>query len=161
MRGLWTSRWILVHAAALILVVAFLALGWWQVQRAAGGNLLSFGYAVEWPAFAAFVIFVWVTEMRRAVRTRRQAAAHASRTNAPADGDTPDADAEIPDADRTRTPVRRPHTGPAYDDSGDADLAAYNRYLAWLNTHPSAAASDYWTTGDPMETAGPPAAKEV
>ena len=68
MRKLWTPRWLLVHAAAVILVVGFLLLGWWQVTRAASGNLISFGYAVEWPAFAAFVIYVWVKEMRQAVR---------------------------------------------------------------------------------------------
>ena len=46
------------------LVVAFLWLGWWQLGRARAGNLLSFGYAIEWPVFAAFVIFVWTREIR-------------------------------------------------------------------------------------------------
>ncbi len=64
MRRLLTLRWLLVHAAVVILVVGFLLLCWWQVSRARNGNLLSFGYAIEWPAFAAFVIWVWVKEMR-------------------------------------------------------------------------------------------------
>jgi hypothetical protein len=31
----------------------------------------------------------------------------------------------------------------AYDDSGDAELAAYNRYLAWLNANPHASPAEY------------------
>src|SRR5690349_5736064 len=55
------------------LVTAFLALGWWQLSRARAGNLLSFAYAVEWPVFAAFVIFVWVKEIRLELRRDRPA----------------------------------------------------------------------------------------
>ena len=58
MRRFLTFRWLLRHAAMVVLVVAFLALGWWQIGRARHGNLLSFGYAVEWPLFALFVIFL-------------------------------------------------------------------------------------------------------
>jgi len=102
----------------IVLVVGMLGLCWWQVNRAAHGNLLSFGYAIEWPAFAAFTIYVWIKEMRR---TR------------------PDAEPEP-----MLEPVRRKaRTGPAYDDSDDEDLAAYNRYLAWRNENPHAPRSQY------------------
>jgi hypothetical protein len=142
MRKLWTPRWLLVHAAAVILVVGFLLLGWWQVTRAASGNLISFGYAIEWPAFAAFVIYVWVKEMRQAVRGVTPASGgqtiggtHAEPpTDGAADGGT---DAPV---SRRRT---RPRNEAAYDDSGDTELAAYNRYLAWLNAHPHASPSEY------------------
>ena len=79
-RRLWTPWWVVVHVAVVVLVVGFLALGWWQIGRAAQGNLLSFGYAVEWPVFAAFVIFVWIVEMRKALRADkpRDAAARTS-----------------------------------------------------------------------------------
>lgn len=30
--------------------------------------LLSYGYAVEWPLFAAFVVFVWTREVRDELR---------------------------------------------------------------------------------------------
>ena len=73
MRRLWTPWWVVVHVCVVVLVVGFLALGWWQIGRAAQGNLLSFGYAVEWPVFAAFVIFVWIVEMRKATARRRSA----------------------------------------------------------------------------------------
>jgi len=116
---LWTPRWILVHAAVVVLVIGMLGLCWWQVNRAANGNLLSFGYAIEWPAFAAFTIYVWSKEMRKAL------------------GESPAPQEE---------PVRRTapaRIGPAYDDSGDDELAAYNRYLAWRNENPHASRSDY------------------
>jgi hypothetical protein len=118
-RTLARPGWILVHAAVVLLVIGFLLLGWWQIGRAVSGNLLSFGYAVEWPAFAAFTVYVWVKEMRRAVR-------------------------QEPAEPVVREPVRgRPRDGAAYDDSDDDQLAAYNRYLAWLNANPHASRSQY------------------
>src|SRR5436305_3916723 len=63
-RRFLTPRWLLRHAIALVLVVGCLALGWWQLDRARGGNALSYGYAVEWPVFALFVVFVWSREVR-------------------------------------------------------------------------------------------------
>ncbi len=117
-----TPRWLAVHLGAVALVVGFLLLGWWQINRFRGGNPLSFGYAIEWPAFAAFVVYVWIKEIRQVLRAPADQAAH---------------------RDRIR-PVRgSQHTGPAYDDSGDDELAAYNRYLAWLNANPQASPSKY------------------
>lgn len=69
MKRLLTPRWIAVHLATVLLVIAFLALGWWQLSRAeAGGNPSSFGYMLEWPVFAAFVIFLWAREVRAVLR---------------------------------------------------------------------------------------------
>jgi DNA-binding transcriptional regulator of glucitol operon len=120
-----------VHLAVLVIVLAFLRLGWWQVDRAAAGNLLSYGYAFQWPAFAAFVVWVWVVEMRKA---RRRAADAGP--------------AQTPQAQAVRSaqpahPRRRPRNEAAYDDSDDPQLAAYNHYLAWLNAHPHATPADY------------------
>lgn len=117
----WTPAWLVRHVLAVTLVVAFLALGWWQIGRAAGGNMLSWAYAVEWPVFAGFVIFVWVKEVRRELSSR-------AAPGAPAD--------EPP-------PLRATRPAPRYDDSDDEQLAAYNRYLAWLNTNPDARPADY------------------
>jgi hypothetical protein len=117
-----TPAWLAKHAAMIVLVTAFLALGWWQVTRAAGGNTLSFAYAVEWPLFAAFVVFVWVREIRSAGR---------------GGGPRP-----LP-RPGVRSPVRtRPAPLPA-DDDADPALAAYNRYLAWLAADPQRRPSDY------------------
>jgi hypothetical protein len=121
-----TWRWILIHIGLVVLVIGFLLLGWWQIDRAREGNTLSFGYAVEWPVFAAFAIWVWVKEIRGYLRT-----------TAPATKDAP------PPKPRPviRATVQR--SAAAYDDSGDANLEAYNHYLAWLNANPHASPSQY------------------
>jgi DNA-binding transcriptional regulator of glucitol operon len=130
--------WVLVHLGALVLVAGFLALGWWQITRAASGNLLSYGYAFEWPAFAAFVVWVWVSEMRKALRQPPPEPSEAAEARA-----TPEVSPAVatPPADPPRPRRRRNET--AYDDSDDPQLAAYNHYLAWRNANPHATAADY------------------
>ncbi len=132
MKGLWTPAWIARHLLALVLVAGFGWLGWWQYSRAVGGNSLSWGYTLEWPVFAGFVVFLWIREIQLARRPR-------SRT---------EPDTELIAADRAQpapVTVGRPirvavTTGPIEQDSA---LDAYNDYLAWLATHPGARASDY------------------
>jgi hypothetical protein len=140
MGRLWTRAWLVRHVVAAVLVTAFLALGWWQLTRAAAGNALSWAYAVEWPVFAGFVAFIWATEVRRELR------GHSPQTPPPAGRPRPDAvaagrmDGAAPGL-TVRRPVRverRPV--PATD---DPELAAYNAYLAWLNAHPGARPGDY------------------
>ncbi|NES16798.1 MULTISPECIES: hypothetical protein [Micromonospora] len=137
MKRLWTPAWIVRHVAMVVLVVGFLGLGWWQVTRAAGGNSLSFGYAIEWPVFAGFVIFVWWREVRHTLRgTPGQPAAPAP----PATGG-PEPDAATP---AVRRPVRVSRVPAApVDGAEDGDLAEYNRYLSWLNANPGARPGDY------------------
>ncbi|MFG1676877.1 hypothetical protein [Micromonospora sp. NPDC049282] len=136
MQRLRTPAWIVRHVAMVVLVVGFLGLGWWQVTRAAGGNALSFGYAIEWPVFAGFVVFVWWREVRQALRAE---------AGPPADP----VPAAVGDEPVTATPaVRRPvrvartPVGPA-EGADDGELAAYNRYLSWLNANPGARPGDY------------------
>jgi DNA-binding transcriptional regulator of glucitol operon len=128
-RRLLTPGWLLRHALAVGLVVAFLLLARWQIGRAAGGNMLSYGYAVEWPVFAGFVIFVWIKEMRRTLRAGRTRPGE-------------DQAGVQPEAGRTWA-ARRQRSDSAYDDSADPELAAYNRYLAWVNANPQASPMDY------------------
>jgi hypothetical protein len=127
-RRFLTPRWLLRHLATLGLVAAFLALGWWQVGRAAGGNSLSLGYAIEWPVFALFVIFVWYREIRAELR-------RASGVPAPA---------PPPPVAAVAVPERRPVVP---DTAEDPELAAYNRYLEWLNANPDRRPSDYRALG--------------
>jgi hypothetical protein len=124
-RRFLTPRWIAWHLVTIVLVAACLALGWWQIGRAAGGNALSFGYAFEWPVFALFVIFIWSREVRAA---RRRPG--------------PEEESPAPPADLvTRVPVR---ARPAADDAdGDPQLRAYNEYLTWLNADPTNRPADY------------------
>jgi DNA-binding transcriptional regulator of glucitol operon len=122
----WTPVWLVRHVLAVALVVAFLALGWWQIGRAAGGNLLSWAYAVEWPVFAGFVVFVWVKEVRRELAASR-----------------PSEDGREHTVFDEPPPLRVTRRVPVHDDSDDEQLAAYNRYLAWLNANPDARPADY------------------
>jgi hypothetical protein len=135
MRRLLTLRWLAWHALMIVLVAGMLGLAGWQLARAAGGNMLSWGYTVQWPVFAGFVVFIWAREVRRAWRGEPTAPPTAT----PVVSGPPD------DSRRsvvTRRPVvtRRVATP---DDSGDPALAAYNRYLAWLNANPQARSVDH------------------
>ena len=137
MKGLWSPAWIARHVTALVLVCGFLALGWWQLGRATGGNTLSWAYALEWPVFAGFVVFLWIRE----VQLER-----ARTTSAPPPAPKP-----------PERPVRRPgepvtvgrpvrvpvRSMPPTPDENDPELAAYNDYLAWLAAHPDARPGDY------------------
>jgi hypothetical protein len=134
MRALWTPAWIVRHVVALVLVIGFLGLGWWQFSRATGGNTLSWGYTFEWPVFALFVVFLWVREVQQELRAGRKAPEEPAAPPAATAGD----DAPV----TVRRPVRippPPQTAPA----DDPELDAYNDYLAWLNAHPGARPGDY------------------
>lgn len=135
MKRLLTPAWIARHVLTALLVVGFLALGWWQISRAAAGNTLSWGYAVEWPIFAGFVVFLWFREARHTLRG----------------GDRPDAPAAAEQFARpgagpggVRRPVRSARLVAVPPDPGeDAELTDYNRYLSWLNANPGARPGDY------------------
>lgn len=166
MRRLLTPAWLARHGSVAALVAVFLALGWWQIDRAAAGNTLSWAYAIEWPVFAGFVIFVWWREIRREMRPEPSdppsatadpmAPGMAPRIGParaePASGvgavavDRPGMVAAVPvGAMGIRRPVLvRPGRGDqATPGDEDAELAAYNDYLAWLNTNPGAQPHDY------------------
>ena len=58
------SRWlssgaIKLHIAAFFAIAAMLGLGWWQLQRAMGGNARSWAYMIMWPLFACYAGYVW------------------------------------------------------------------------------------------------------
>lgn len=118
---------------ALILVVAVgtigcLALGWWQWERfgSASGTGQNLGYALQWPLFAAFLVFAY----RRFVQLE--------------DGQA--TDQPNPSAASSAAPVReipadllppRPQAAPLLADESDTGLEAaqtveYNNYLAEL-----------------------------
>jgi hypothetical protein len=143
MNRLWTPAWIVRHLVAAVLVAGFLALGWWQISRAASGNTLSWAYAVEWPVFALFVVFLWFREARNTVRGERK----------PAGGERPGAaGARRPEPEHAgvgrpapagRRPVRTARREAPVRPEEDPELAAYNDYLAWLNANPDARPADY------------------
>jgi hypothetical protein len=114
----WFSRRALkLHAVILIVVPAFLALCLWQVDRATGGNELSWAYVFEWPFFAAYAIYMW-WRLLHAVPEGTAPPATADTTTGgqtEAASGTEDTSAETPEQKEE-----------------DAELAAYNDYLAQL-----------------------------
>lgn len=137
MRGLWTPAWIARHVLALVGTAGCLALGWWQLSRATGGNGLSWGYTFEWPVFAGFVIFLWYREVQLELRKSR------GEPEAPETAEEDEKQPErLPGSPVTvgrpvRVTVRRTAT------EDDPELAAYNDYLAWLAANPGARPADY------------------
>ncbi|GAA1865472.1 hypothetical protein GCM10009687_36100 [Asanoa iriomotensis] len=139
------------HVLAIALIGGFLALGWWQISRASAGNTLSWAYAIEWPVFAGFVVFIWYREIKEALRPAEAAgAAAAAAAAAPEPAPTP----VRPPVLGTKAPkmgsgFRRPVLVPrraavaTATPAPDPTLDEYNDYLAWLNANPGAKASQY------------------
>lgn len=125
-RTTWLSaRALRLHAALVVVVGACLALGWWQLSRALGGNALSWVYTFEWPFFALYACYMWwklIHEPLAETRAAERAAAKARRIEAARRIATQHSVVEQLD-----------HLGfDPYDDA-DPELAAYNRYLASLH----------------------------
>jgi len=125
----WFSRRaVRLHAVILVVVPAFLALCLWQLSRALGGNELSWAYVFEWPLFAAYAVYMWW----RFVHERPEGAAATVAGTADAGArphDDPAAAAHRAEEARRRA-------------DEDAELSAYNEYLAQLAEQDPAAARD-------------------
>ena len=120
-RFLIQPRWLGWH---LLMVVSFWGMLWlgdWQFHRALTGNGLSWAYTFEWPLFAVFAVVFWAKTIRDEFRIRR--------------GEMPDpraaAEAErLPAGAVQASPVQ---SGAEAPEEEDAELSAYNAYLARLN----------------------------
>jgi hypothetical protein len=119
---LFTPRWLAWH---LFMVISFWGMMWlgdWQFHRALGGNGLSWAYTFEWPLFAVFAVVFWARTIRDEFRIRRTG------SYGPANGDA--AEAALPERiGGAYTPAQQ-----AEDEANDPELAAYNAYLARLNS---------------------------
>jgi hypothetical protein len=59
-RERWLSkRAVWLHVAVLVFVPGCAVAAWWQINRAEGGNQLSYLYSVMWPAFAVLGLYFW------------------------------------------------------------------------------------------------------
>lgn len=128
MRKLLTPKWLALHALTVLLLLSFCALAYWQLKRGEAGNARSWGYAFQWPAFAIFVIYMWIRMMREELHP----VTDQPRTNESADAVDGDAG----------PPAVGAAGAAAYDDEDDdpeldAELADYNRYLAELHQRAS------------------------
>jgi hypothetical protein len=116
-RFLIRPRWLGWH---LLMVVSFLGMLWlgdWQFRRALSGNGLSWAYTFEWPLFAGFAVVFWARTIRDEFRIKR-------------------GQVTVPDHSQEELPlgvgsVQAGTAAPVEDE--DAELSAYNEYLARLN----------------------------
>lgn len=125
-----SPRWLAWHAFAVVAAWGMLWLGDWQFHRAEGGNALSWAYTFEWPIFTVFGVVFWGKTI---VDEWRQQGVAAAADQAGAD----------PVARAGREGPELPagaHTAVEADAEAadDPELAAYNAYLARLNSRPSA-----------------------
>ena len=112
---LWLSpRALRLHAVILIVVPGFMALCLWQLSRALGGNTLSWAYVFEWPLFAGYAIYMWWRLVHEAPEGTPPPASAGNAAGGPDDSAAPD-----------------PAGAPRQQEE-DAELAAYNEYLAQL-----------------------------
>jgi DNA-binding transcriptional regulator of glucitol operon len=117
----WTDwrlalRWLGIAGVCLLSLAGAVALAWWQWERyeSASGSLQNLGYVLQWPLFGLFPAFVF-WRMRKLRKQRDEETGQAPVARAPEPRPAP---AETSDVDQTPE---------------DAELAAYNRYLAELN----------------------------
>jgi DNA-binding transcriptional regulator of glucitol operon len=128
-RKLLTPKWLALHALTVFLVLSFCFLAIWQFKRGESGNARSWGYAFQWPAFAIFVVYMWIRMMREELHPVEDE----PRANASAAGAVGDSAEPLPEGVATAA---------VYDDEDDdpeldAQLAEYNRYLADLHERAS------------------------
>ena len=59
-RERWLSkRAVSLHLAVLVFVPGCAVAAWWQINRAADGNQLSYLYSVMWPVFGILGLYFW------------------------------------------------------------------------------------------------------
>jgi DNA-binding transcriptional regulator of glucitol operon len=121
----WLSRRALrLHLVILIVVPGFMALCIWQITRALDGNSLSWAYVFEWPLFAAYAIYMWWRLVHEGSAEEPPVVAADGAAHSAGSADAQDG-------------LARQHD--EKEDAEDAELAAYNDYLAQLAERDKAA----------------------
>jgi hypothetical protein len=123
-RTRWFSRQaITLHLAALVFVPGCAVAAWWQVNRAADGNQLSYLYSVMWPVFGVLGIVFWWLLL------------HTDYDSVGLKGMRRQAQQEAPGADPAAPSPAPPSPAPplpTVSAEDDPELAAYNARLAQL-----------------------------
>src|SRR5215472_15655572 len=135
-----TPRWLAWHAFAVFAAWGMLWLGDWQFHRAEGGNALSWGYTFEWPLFTIFGVIFWAKTIIDEYRTPGGAANSRAANSGVANSGVANSGAALSGLPAGDLLPGRAHTAVMLDEQADDDpeLAAYNAYLAKLNSRPGA-----------------------
>jgi hypothetical protein len=124
--------WVTLHLVTLALVVTMVLLGRWQldVSNSKHFSLQNFGYALQWWAFSAFALVMWVRIVRDGGLVPNPGA------GTPPESGTPQEVAAAGDAASEPPAVEyRRYVMPSSADAApaaDSTLGAYNDYLASL-----------------------------
>jgi hypothetical protein len=119
-RFLITPRWLGWHLFTVLAVIGMLWLGDWQFHRALAGNGLSWAYTFEWPIFAVMGVVFWAKTIRDEFHPPEPGAG---------EDDVPLPAGAYPAASGAMAGAA---AGPPAT-AEDAELAAYNAYLARLH----------------------------
>ena len=127
LRVLQLRRWWWAHLLVIAAILVQLRLGLWQWHRATSptGGLQNYAYAFQWPLFAVFTAVLWIRTLRE--ETRRAAGEPIGRELRRPMPDEP-ADIEEHAGIRVGITTELPPI-----DTDDAEVVAYNAYLAKLN----------------------------
>ena len=121
-RFLIRPKWLAWHLTMVVSACGMLWLGDWQFHRAISGNGLSWAYTFEWPIFAVFAVVFWAKTIKDELHPPAAAAPGADDVPLPAGAvrqGGPDGAAAA--------------AGEPASPEEEADLAAYNAYLARLH----------------------------
>lgn len=117
-------RWVAWHLFMVASVAGMMWLGDWQLHRALAGNSLSWAYTFEWPFFAILAVVFWAKTLRD--EAHPPAAPQPAQVALPAGARRDPGDP--PGNTAGDLAARDPGTA-----EEDAELAAYNAYLARLH----------------------------
>jgi hypothetical protein len=129
-RERWLSKRALwLHLSVLVFVPGCALAAWWQINRAADGNQLSYLYSVLWPAFGLLGLYFWWMLIHtdydsvglKGMQRQQAAAAPTGVEATEAASPTPGVAAPVPGM-----------TAPIVSAEEDPELAAYNARLAEL-----------------------------
>jgi len=121
-RFLITPKWLAWHLTMVVSVFGMLWLGDWQFHRAISGNALSWAYTFEWPIFAVFAVVFWAKTIKDEF--------HPPAVAGPGEDNVPLPAGALRQGGQDGVPA--PAGEPASPEE-EADLAAYNAYLARLH----------------------------
>ena len=132
---LLSPKWLGLHLLVLLIVLVFLRLGLWQWDRAQSpsGGIQNYAYAFQWPLFAVFGLVLWWKTLKIEVDGAADETGAAPRPLSRfATPPLPEPNIEHRDG------VRVGITTVAPTDEDDAEVNAYNAYLAKLNARAAA-----------------------